>query len=92
MVPNYDFIQYETEGRIARITLDRPEKLNALSHELRSEVFHAMREAANREAGVIILRAAGRAFSAGCSRSSPSGSPSAWATSTTTCSPTTSAP
>jgi enoyl-CoA hydratase len=66
MAANYDFIQYETEGRIARITLDRPEKLNALSHELRAEVFHAMREAeADREVGVIILRANGRAFSAG---------------------------
>ncbi|MBT5774693.1 MAG: hypothetical protein HOH95_10020, partial [Dehalococcoidia bacterium] len=66
MAATYDNILYETEGRVARITLNRPEKLNALSHELRGEVFHALREAeANVDVGVIIIKAAGRAFSAG---------------------------
>ena len=66
MAAIYDNILYETDGRVARITLNRPEKLNALSHELRGEVFHALREAeANVDVGVIIIKAAGRAFSAG---------------------------
>lgn len=63
---DYENILYETDGRIAYITLNRPEKLNALSNDLRGEMFHAMKEAeANREIGVIVLRANGRAFSAG---------------------------
>lgn len=63
---SYDNILYETSGRLAFITLNRPEKLNALSNDLRGELFHAMKEAeADREVGVIVLRANGRAFSAG---------------------------
>ena len=66
MAARYDYILYDTRERVARITLNRPEKLNALSHELRGEVFHALREAeADPAIGVIILAAAGRAFSAG---------------------------
>ena len=62
----YENILYETDGRLATITLNRPEKLNALSNELRGELFHAMKEAeADREVGVIVLKAAGRALSAG---------------------------
>jgi len=62
----YSDIRYETDGRLAFVTLARPEKLNALSNNLRGEVMHAMKEAeANKEVGVIILRAEGRAFSAG---------------------------
>ena len=62
----YNNIQYETDGRLAFVTLNRPEKLNPLSHALRGEVYDAMKQAeADREVGVIILRANGRAFSAG---------------------------
>jgi len=62
----YDHILYETDGRLAFITLNRPEKLNALSNDLRGELFHALKEAeADRSVGVIVLRANGRAFSAG---------------------------
>lgn len=63
---SYEEILYETDGRLAFITLNRPEKLNALSNNLRGEVMHAMKEAeATPDVGVIILRAEGRAFSAG---------------------------
>jgi enoyl-CoA hydratase len=63
---SYQDILLETDGRLAVITLNRPEKLNALSNNLRGEVMHAMKEAeANRDVGVIILKAEGRAFSAG---------------------------
>ncbi len=62
----YNDILYETDGRLAFITLNRPEKLNALSNNLRAEVMDAMREAEHdKEVGVIILRANGRSFSAG---------------------------
>jgi len=62
----YRDIIYETDGRLAFITLNRPEKLNALSNNLRGQVMDAMREAEHDEdVGVIVLRAAGRSFSAG---------------------------
>ena len=63
---SYDNLLYETDGRLAFITLNRPEKLNALSNDLRGELLHALKEAeADRSVGVIVLRANGRAFSAG---------------------------
>jgi len=62
----YKNITYETDDRLAFVTLNRPEKLNALSHALRGEVYDAMLEAEADDAiGVIILKANGRAFSAG---------------------------
>ena len=62
----YRDILYETDDRLAFITLNRPEKLNALGNNLRGEVMDAMREAEHDDAiGVIVLRAAGRSFSAG---------------------------
>ena len=65
-MPEYSDILYETDGRLAYITLNRPEKLNALSNNLRAEVMDAMREAEHDdEVGVIILRGNGRSFSAG---------------------------
>ena len=62
----YNNITYETDDRLAFITLNRPEKLNPLSHALRAEVYDAMRQAEHDDSiGVIILKANGRAFSAG---------------------------
>ena len=62
----YNNIEYEEDDRLAFVTLNRPEKLNALSHALRGEVYDAMKEAeANPDVGIIILRGNGRAFSAG---------------------------
>ncbi len=63
---SYSDVLYEVDGRVAFVTLNRPEKLNALSNNLRGEMIDAMKEAeANPDVGVIVLRAAGRAFSAG---------------------------
>jgi len=51
---------------VRRLTLNRPEKRNALSNELRSEVFAAL-EAADRDDNVLVtmVRGAGPCFSAG---------------------------
>jgi enoyl-CoA hydratase len=57
---------YEVENGRARITLNRPEKLNALSRELLNELNEALWEADNdNRVHAVILRGAGRAFSAG---------------------------
>ena len=59
-------IIYEVEKGRARITLNRPEKLNALTLQLMEELNEALWEADNnKEVHCVVLRGAGRAFSAG---------------------------
>lgn len=56
----------EKRGKIYSITLNRPEKLNALSKALRLELDAALSEAENDdEVSVIVIKGSGRAFSAG---------------------------
>ena len=55
-----------TDGRVARITLNRPEKMNTLSQELIFEFNEALHDLeADDSARVIVVRGAGRTFSAG---------------------------
>ena len=63
----YETITYEINGPVATITLNRPDKLNALSDELQLEVRRALEDAGWEDDAirVIVLKAAGRAFSAG---------------------------
>ena len=62
----FDSILYEVENGRARITLNRPEKLNALTLKLQSELNEALWEADNNiDVHCVIVRGAGRAFSAG---------------------------
>src|SRR5215213_1783846 len=52
--------------RVRRITLNRPQKRNALNNQLRSEVFEVLEAAdRDRELSITILRGAGHCFSAG---------------------------
>ena len=52
--------------RIARITLNRPERLNAISSDMPKEIRRAVKAAnADDEVHVIVLAGAGRAFCAG---------------------------
>ena len=66
---DYEFLLVDrvgTEGRVARVTLNRPEKMNALSQGLLFELNDALhRLEAHYDTRVIILRGAGRTFSAG---------------------------
>jgi enoyl-CoA hydratase/carnithine racemase len=67
-------ILYEVERGRARITLNRPEKLNALSFELLTELHEALWEADDdREVHAVVLRGAGRSFSAGYDLTAPPG-------------------
>jgi enoyl-CoA hydratase len=64
---DYRFISVDSPAdMVSRITLNRPDKRNALSHGLRTELFEALRDAdANDDVRVIIIRGAGSCFSAG---------------------------
>jgi enoyl-CoA hydratase len=64
---SFEHLPYETDDRVALITLNRPDKLNALSLELCDEVKRAIAEAdADTEVRVVVIRGAGgRAFSSG---------------------------
>jgi len=59
-------LKYAVEARIARITLNRPARLNAINREMPGEIRRAV-EAANADdrVHVIVLAGAGRAFCAG---------------------------
>jgi 2-(1,2-epoxy-1,2-dihydrophenyl)acetyl-CoA isomerase len=58
-----DLVKVEIEGGICRITLNRPEVMNALNRELRRELTAAL--VAGHAARVIVLTGAGRGFSSG---------------------------
>ncbi|MBT8047124.1 MAG: enoyl-CoA hydratase/isomerase family protein [Xanthomonadales bacterium] len=62
----FETIKYETEGPLAWITLNRPEKLNAISKRMVSELKLAADKAQCDDAiRIILLTGEGRAFSAG---------------------------
>ena len=62
----YETLLYDVDERVATITLNRPERMNALNPQLWAELEDALRTA-DRDAEVraVILAARGRAFSAG---------------------------
>ena len=64
---SYQFLLYEVHDRVATITLNRPERHNALSQPLVDEIMAAVAEAdADPEVRVLVVTGAGgRAFSAG---------------------------
>lgn len=69
---NYQNILYAVEDGVGYLTLNRPDKLNALSPELMAELRHALAAIeTDEEVRVVILTGAGRAFSAGFDISPP---------------------
>ena len=59
-------VTYSVRNRRAYITLNRPERLNAITHEMGREIAAAVHEAnADDAVRVIIIQGAGRAFSSG---------------------------
>jgi enoyl-CoA hydratase len=63
---SYEFLLYSVADRIATITVNRPDKLNALSSAVILELGAAIDEAiADDAVGGVILTGAGRAFVAG---------------------------
>ncbi|MCE2731759.1 MAG: enoyl-CoA hydratase/isomerase family protein [Cyclobacteriaceae bacterium] len=59
-------VTYETKDRVGYITLNRPEKRNALSYEMVSELKKAFKQAEeDAQAKVIVLQSNGESFCAG---------------------------
>ena len=67
-MPEYQHILYDAnpDPRIARITLNRPDRLNALNDRMQVEIAEAMARAdRDPDTRVVIITGAGRAFCAG---------------------------
>lgn len=63
---DFRYILFEKKDHIARITLNRPEKMNALNEEMFDEIAAAVADLAeDDDSRVVILTGAGRAFCAG---------------------------
>jgi enoyl-CoA hydratase len=63
---SYNSIQYAVDDRVATITLNRPDRLNAIDHHMPREIRAAVERAGKDDAvHVILLTGAGRAFCAG---------------------------
>ena len=63
---DYETILYRTDGRVATVTLNRPEKFNTIRPPMPEEIEQALAEA-NRdpEVRVVVLEGAGESFCAG---------------------------
>lgn len=70
----FETILYDVTGQVARITLNRPEKLNAISWQMQEELQRALLDADRDPAiHVVTIRGVGRAFSAGYDIEPPKG-------------------
>jgi enoyl-CoA hydratase len=70
--PTYEHINYEIADGVARITLNRPEKLNAISNQMLHELHGALWDADDdTSVHCVIIRGAGRAFCAGYDLAGP---------------------
>jgi enoyl-CoA hydratase/carnithine racemase len=63
---NFESVTYETSGRVATITLNRPERLNAIDEHMPGEIEQAVK-CANEDDAIhaIVLTGAGRGFCSG---------------------------
>lgn len=65
-MPEFETILFTVEDRVARVTLNRPEQLNALSFKMREELAAAFDQcAADDGIRAVLVAGAGRAFCAG---------------------------
>src|SRR6202035_4355264 len=62
---NYKTIQFAYDSGVATITLNRPDKRNAISFELIDDLLRALKELEKSDAMVLIVTGAGKAFSSG---------------------------
>ena len=63
---NLETVRFEPRGRVALLTLDRPERLNAISAQMMDEVESVLDAAAeDDDIGAVVVCGAGRAFCSG---------------------------
>jgi enoyl-CoA hydratase/carnithine racemase len=62
---DFEYVRVERDGDVVTITLDRPEKRNALALDVMREITAAFREAGETDALAVVLAANGPVFSAG---------------------------
>jgi 2-(1,2-epoxy-1,2-dihydrophenyl)acetyl-CoA isomerase len=61
----FETIQYESDGEIARLTLNRPDRLNAMTNRMLNEIGTAVGLAENEDIRVFVIIGAGQAFCVG---------------------------
>ncbi len=61
---DYQTLIYDLADGVAIVTLNRPDKMNALTTQMRAEVAHAVTQG-GKEARVVVITGAGRAFCSG---------------------------
>ena len=61
----YETLQFEMRGAVCILTLNRPDKLNALNVEVANDFVAAVSQAIESKARCLVLTGAGRAFCAG---------------------------
>ncbi len=64
-MPSYTTIKIDTDGMLAVIALNRPEKRNAISATMIAEILAALKDVESGSERVAIITAAGKAFCAG---------------------------
>ena len=58
-------VRYELDGKVARVTLDRPEKFNALTLEMLDSIAMSITDAEERCARVWVITGSGNSFCSG---------------------------
>lgn len=61
----FDNILFEKTGAVARITLNRPEKLNAFVGTMREEIYEALCQCEAEDVRAVVIAGAGKGFCAG---------------------------
>jgi methylglutaconyl-CoA hydratase len=62
---SYKTLQLAFDSAVASVTLNRPDKRNAVSYELIDDLIRALEEVKNSSARILILTGAGKAFCSG---------------------------
>ena len=66
MLPTYQHLLLDRQGAVVILTLNRPEKLNAINHVMHEELIDALRQLDDdADSNVIVMTGAGRGFCSG---------------------------
>ncbi len=68
----------DSDRSVRTLTLNRPERLNALGPQLREALAEAVAETAELDAKIVVIQGAGRAFSAGADLKEPAERKDTW--------------